>query len=77
MPVKVDDTVQKNKVKGLINNLESIRNEINQAFKPILDRLNERATHPEVQRRISLYTSAVKGLIELSHVSKQKLSSPG
>ena len=76
VPVKANDLTQKKKVKGLIDNLEGIRNEINQAFKPIIDKLNERATHPEIQKRLAIYNAAIKGLIELSHVSRQKLSSP-
>lgn len=73
VPVHTDDPVQKAKVTGLVRNLDNIRSEIEAAFKPIIDKLAERASNPEIKKRIAIYKSAVELLIDMSRRSKAKM----
>ena len=72
-PVKVNDPAEKTKVKGLLDNLKKIRQEISDAFRPMIDKLNERATNPEIQRRLEIYQQAVKSLMDMVDHTKNKL----
>lgn len=75
LPVKNDDPIQKAKITGLIRNLNGIRLEIEAAFRPIIDRLSERASNPEIKRRVDIYKSTVQLLIDMSDRSRTRCNS--
>ncbi len=75
-PINNDDNVQKTKVKGLYENLKKIRDEIKDVFGPIITRVSERAaSNPEAKRRLDVYNQAIKGLLEMTEYSGNKLRS--